>query len=376
MTNYSADNKPTAASSLTRPFIPGGKYVPPHLRNQAGGGPTTSSSGPTSGPQPPGSANRAGYGDRRGSSRSYGGGGDRRGGSNYGGGGGGKFDGGGAPPPPPHTNSRWSNVDDVGGSDRRSSGYNGDRGGGGSYGRRDGPRRNERGFHGDTRPDKRLEKQLFEKEIQQTTGINFDRYDNIPVETSGHDIPDPIEEFTEEVIGPDLYRNVQLCGYTKPTPVQKYSIPIASANRDLMACAQTGSGKTAGFLFPIIIAMLRNGGSEPPGGIRGRRVSLVLFFGQSMYSLTFPFYWMNRQPLVTKIHYYSIISFYRLTLNASSWHPPANSLPKSKTKPKNFCTAPASPPSSSTAAPRSATNFAKSNEDVTFSSLPLVVSLI
>lgn len=129
----------------------------------------------------------------------------------------------------------------------------------------------QRGFHGDMRPDARLEKSLFHREIQQTTGINFDAYDNIPVETSGNDVPPPIDTFEVKDIGEDLYRNTQLCGYAKPTPVQKWSIPIASANRDLMACAQTGSGKTAGFLFPIIITMLRNGGSEPEGGIRGRR---------------------------------------------------------------------------------------------------------
>jgi len=80
--------------------------------------------------------------------------------------------------------------------------------------------------------------------------------------------------YSEDTIGEDLSRNVSLCGYTKPTPVQKWSVPIGAAGRDLMACAQTGSGKTAGFLFPIIMSMIRNGGRDPPmsGGSSRRRV--------------------------------------------------------------------------------------------------------
>uniref|UniRef100_A0A672TR19 DEAD/DEAH-box helicase domain-containing protein n=1 Tax=Strigops habroptila TaxID=2489341 RepID=A0A672TR19_STRHB len=45
--------------------------------------------------------------------------------------------------------------------------------------------------------------------------------------------------------------NIGKAGYSKLTPVQKYSIPIILAGRDLMACAQTGSGKTVSILCSL-----------------------------------------------------------------------------------------------------------------------------
>uniref|UniRef100_A0A8C7ASQ8 RNA helicase n=1 Tax=Neovison vison TaxID=452646 RepID=A0A8C7ASQ8_NEOVI len=91
------------------------------------------------------------------------------------------------------------------------------------------------------------------------TGINFDKYDTILVEVSGHDAPPAILNFEEANLCQTLNNNIAKAGYTKLTPVQKYSIPIILAGRDLMACAQTGSGKTAAFLLPILAHMMRDG---------------------------------------------------------------------------------------------------------------------
>jgi len=83
-------------------------------------------------------------------------------------------------------------------------------------------------------------------------------YDDVPVKTSGRDAPKPIEKWTDADLGKTLLNNIEVAGYKKPTPVQKHSISIVMKTRDLMGCAQTGSGKTAAFLVPIIARMHAN----------------------------------------------------------------------------------------------------------------------
>lgn len=114
----------------------------------------------------------------------------------------------------------------------------------------------------------------------QSTGINFDNYDDIPVEATGNDVPDPITTFGPPLES-HLIENINMARYTRPTPVQKYSIPIVANGRDLMACAQTGSGKTGGFLFPILSESFFKGPAplpqqQHPGLRTGYPTSLVL----------------------------------------------------------------------------------------------------
>ncbi|XP_056157066.1 probable ATP-dependent RNA helicase DDX4 [Lampris incognitus] len=90
-------------------------------------------------------------------------------------------------------------------------------------------------------------------------GVNFSKYDEILVDVSGSNPPHAIMTLEEAGFCESLMTNVVKSGYVTPTPVQKYGVPIISAGRDVMACAQTGSGKTAAFLLPILQKLMVDG---------------------------------------------------------------------------------------------------------------------
>jgi ATP-dependent RNA helicase RhlE len=58
--------------------------------------------------------------------------------------------------------------------------------------------------------------------------------------------------FSQFGLHADLVRGVRDMGFTRPTPIQRDAIPAAMEGRDLLACAMTGSGKTAAFILPIL----------------------------------------------------------------------------------------------------------------------------
>ena len=69
-------------------------------------------------------------------------------------------------------------------------------------------------------------------------------------------------------LAPALAAAVRAAGYTEPTPIQLRAIPHVLAGRDVLGCAQTGTGKTAAFALPILDALLAEPARAGGRGIR------------------------------------------------------------------------------------------------------------
>ena len=78
-------------------------------------------------------------------------------------------------------------------------------------------------------------------------------------------------KFTELGLAPEILLAVADQGYENPTPIQAQAIPPILAGHDLMACAQTGTGKTAGFTLPILNRLSKT----PSAGPRKIRVLIL-----------------------------------------------------------------------------------------------------
>ncbi|XP_015122823.1 ATP-dependent RNA helicase DDX3X [Diachasma alloeum] len=257
----------------------GARYIPPHLRNK-----------PSNGPTPVSGDNSAPLDSRSYSDRDRGGGrdldsndrNDRDRGSyrdsrnnrdvdfgNFGGRNRRSQENGRDYSRRDYGNDRWPDQPQPQRNDRWQDNRNDSRGmgGGGSRWKDESDRGGSRGGRGEvdwtipTAKDERLELELFGS---GNTGINFSKYEDIPVEATGENIPSHITSFDEVKLTEIIKNSISLAGYDTPTPVQKYAIPIIISRRDVMACAQTGSGKTAAFLVPILNQIYESGPRQPP----------------------------------------------------------------------------------------------------------------
>jgi len=74
--------------------------------------------------------------------------------------------------------------------------------------------------------------------------------------------------FTSLGLGPNLAKAVREAGYTEPTPVQSKAIPLVLAGHDVIGIAQTGTGKTAAFVLPILHRLSTHGSQMGRKGMR------------------------------------------------------------------------------------------------------------
>uniref|UniRef100_A0A1I7TCE4 RNA helicase n=1 Tax=Caenorhabditis tropicalis TaxID=1561998 RepID=A0A1I7TCE4_9PELO len=90
-------------------------------------------------------------------------------------------------------------------------------------------------------------------------GLMFDKFfdADVQVTSCGKSVkPTPCKNFADAKLSETMFKNVQHSGYSKTTPIQQYALPLIRDGHDIMACAQTGSGKTAAFLLPIMSRLI------------------------------------------------------------------------------------------------------------------------
>ncbi|CAO2150214.1 unnamed protein product [Urochloa humidicola] len=77
------------------------------------------------------------------------------------------------------------------------------------------------------------------------------------VTAMGENVPAPFMTFEAAGFPPEILREIHAAGFSNPTPIQAQTWPVALQNRDIVAIAKTGSGKTLGYLMPAFIHLRR-----------------------------------------------------------------------------------------------------------------------
>ncbi|KAF2752277.1 DEAD-domain-containing protein [Sporormia fimetaria CBS 119925] len=104
-------------------------------------------------------------------------------------------------------------------------------------------------------PDKELEAVLFQGEHIARAGTRIQVLEGFDVVVTGEKV-NPVRSFEDAGMHPTMLENVKLCGYHAPTPIQSYTIPAVLTGHDVVGIAQTGSGKTAAYLIPILSKLM------------------------------------------------------------------------------------------------------------------------
>ncbi|ESK96873.1 pre-mrna-splicing atp-dependent rna helicase prp28 [Moniliophthora roreri MCA 2997] len=76
--------------------------------------------------------------------------------------------------------------------------------------------------------------------------------EDFSISARGGQIPHPLRSWVESSIPPQILECIEKIGYKEPSPIQRQAIPIGLMKRDVIGIAETGSGKTAAFVIPML----------------------------------------------------------------------------------------------------------------------------
>ncbi|XP_022722478.1 DEAD-box ATP-dependent RNA helicase 21 [Durio zibethinus] len=101
--------------------------------------------------------------------------------------------------------------------------------------------------------DMRVDKHWSEKKLDEMTERDWRIFrEDFNISYKGSKIPRPMRSWTESKLSAELLKAVERVGYKKPSPIQMAAIPLGLQQRDVIGIAETGSGKTAAFVLPML----------------------------------------------------------------------------------------------------------------------------
>ncbi|VAH11201.1 unnamed protein product [Triticum turgidum subsp. durum] len=106
--------------------------------------------------------------------------------------------------------------------------------------------------------DMRVDRHWTDKRAEEMTERDWRILrEDFGISYRGSRVPRPMRSWAESGLGAELLRNVDRAGYRKPTPIQMAAVPLGLQRRDVIGVAQTGSGKTAAFVLPMLAYIAR-----------------------------------------------------------------------------------------------------------------------
>ncbi|GLT92426.1 hypothetical protein SLE2022_102650 [Rubroshorea leprosula] len=101
--------------------------------------------------------------------------------------------------------------------------------------------------------DMRLDTHWSLKKLEEMTERDWRIFrEDLNISYRGSKIPRPMRSWGESKLSPELLKAIERIGYKKPSPIQMAAIPLGLQQRDVIGIAETGSGKTAAYVLPML----------------------------------------------------------------------------------------------------------------------------